>query len=37
MSSSKKSINFFDEDMLQLFEIERVLIDQIISFDRDAL
>jgi len=25
------------EDMLQLFDFERVLIDQMIPFDRDAL
>ncbi len=33
----KKLLDFFDKDMLQLFEIERVLIDQMVPFDRDAL
>jgi hypothetical protein len=33
----KKLLNFFDQGMLQLFDSERVLIDQMILFDRDAL
>jgi hypothetical protein len=33
----KKLPDFFDQDMLQLFDFERVLIDQMIPFDRDAL
>ena len=33
----KKLLDFFDQDMLQLFDFERVLIDQMIPFDRDAL
>gem|GEM_PF-5304212 len=33
----KKLLVFFDSDRLQLFEFERVLIDQMIPFDRDAL
>jgi hypothetical protein len=30
-------LDLFDQDMLQLFDFERVLIDQMILFDRDAL
>ena len=33
----KKLLAFFDQDMLQLFDFERVLIDQMILFDQDAL
>jgi hypothetical protein len=33
----KKLLDFFDSDMLQLFDFERVLIDQMVPFDRDAL
>ena len=33
----KKLLDFFDSDMLQLSDFERVLIDQMIPFDRDAL
>ena len=33
----KKLLDFFDQDMPQLFDFERVLIDQMILFDRDAL
>ena len=33
----KKLLDFFDQDMPQLFDFERVLIDQMIPFDRDAL
>jgi hypothetical protein len=33
----EKLLDFFDQDMLQLFDFERVLIDQMIPFDRDAL
>src|ERR1700730_5856452 len=33
----KKLLAFFDSDMVQLFDFERVLIDQMILFDRDAL
>jgi Transposase, Mutator family len=33
----KKLLDFFDQDMLQLFDFERVLIDQTIPFDRDTL
>jgi hypothetical protein len=33
----KKLLDFFAQDMLQLFDFERVLIDQMIPFDRDAL
>jgi len=32
-----KLLDFFDEDMLQLLILSRVLIDQRILFDRDAL
>jgi hypothetical protein len=30
-------LDFFDKDMLQLFESERFLFDQVISRDREAL
>jgi len=33
----KKLLNFFDEDMFQLFDFERVLIDQMSPFEWDAL
>jgi hypothetical protein len=33
----KKLLDFFDEDMLQLFDFERVLFDHVIPRDRDAL
>jgi hypothetical protein len=33
----KKLTGFFDKNMLQLFDFERVLTDQKIPFDRDAL
>jgi hypothetical protein len=33
----KKLLAFFDSDMVQLFDFARVLIDQMILFDRDAL
>jgi hypothetical protein len=33
----KKLLDFFDPDVLQLFDFERVLFDQRIPFDRDAL
>ena len=33
----KKLLDFFDEDMLQLFEIERFLFDHVIPRDREAL
>jgi hypothetical protein len=33
----KKLIDFFDEDMLQLFEFERFLFDPMIPRDREAL
>jgi len=33
----KKVIDFFDQDMLQLFESERFLFDQMIPSDREAL
>jgi len=33
----KKLTDFFDKNMLQLFDFERVLTDQMIPFDRDAL
>jgi hypothetical protein len=33
----KKLLDFFDSDMLQLFDFERVLIDQMVLFDRDVL
>jgi hypothetical protein len=33
----KKLLAFFDQDMLQLFDFERILIDQMILFDQDAL
>ena len=33
----KKLLDFFDEDMLQFIDFERVLVDQMIPFDRDAL
>ncbi|MGH6863708.1 MAG: hypothetical protein ACRECN_05470, partial [Methylocella sp.] len=33
----KKLLDFFEFDMLQLFEFERFLIDQMNPFDRDAL
>ena len=33
----KKLLDFFDSDMLQLFEFERFLFDQMILFDRDML
>jgi hypothetical protein len=32
----KKLLDFFDSDVLQLFDFERVLIDQMVPFDRDA-
>jgi hypothetical protein len=31
---SRKSLDFFDSDMLQLFEIERFLFDHVIPRDR---
>ena len=34
--SLKKFLDFFDSDMLQLFDFE-LLIDQMVPFDRDAL
>ena len=34
--SLKKLRDFFDSDMLQLFDFERVLNDQMILFDLDA-
>jgi hypothetical protein len=33
----KNLLDFFDEDMFQLFDFERVLIDQMSPFDWDAL
>ncbi|MGH6853002.1 MAG: hypothetical protein ACREDJ_07380 [Methylocella sp.] len=33
----KKLRDFFDKDMLQLFEIERFLFDHVIPRDREAL
>ena len=33
----KKLIDFFDQNMLQLFESERFLFDQMIPSDREAL
>ena len=33
----KKVIDFFDSDMLQLFEFERFLFDQMVPFGRDPL
>jgi len=33
----KKSLDFFDSDMLQHFDVELRPYDQIIPFDRDAL
>ncbi len=33
----KKLLDFFDSDMLQLFDFERFLFDQMILFDREAL
>jgi len=33
----KKLLDFFDSDMLQLFDFERDLIDQMIPLERDAL
>ena len=33
----KKLRDFFDQNMLQLFESERFLFDQMISSDREAL
>jgi hypothetical protein len=33
----KKLIDFFDKNMLQLFESERFLFDQMIPSDREAL
>jgi len=33
----KKLLDFFDQNMLQLFESERFLFDQMISSDRDLL
>jgi hypothetical protein len=33
----KKLLDFFDSDMLQLFDFEGVVIDQMIPFDWDAL
>jgi hypothetical protein len=35
--SLKKLPGYFDSGMLQLFDIERVIIDQMFPFDRDAL
>jgi hypothetical protein len=32
----KKLLDFFDKDMLQLFEFERFLFDHVIPRDRDA-
>jgi hypothetical protein len=34
---SKKFLDFFDEEMLQLFEFERTLFDYVIPRDRQAL
>jgi hypothetical protein len=33
----KKLLDFFDQDMLQLFEFERFLFDHVIPRDREAL
>jgi hypothetical protein len=33
----KKLLDFFDQTMLQLFESERFLFDQMISSDQEAL
>jgi hypothetical protein len=33
----KKLLDFFDQDMLQLFELERFLFDHVIPRDREAL
>jgi hypothetical protein len=33
----KKLLDFFDEDMLQLFDFERFPIDHVIPRDREAL
>jgi hypothetical protein len=35
--SLKTVFDFFDEDMLQLFEFERVIIDHVSPGDRDTL
>ncbi|MDQ6703076.1 MAG: hypothetical protein M3Z96_08260 [Pseudomonadota bacterium] len=35
--SLKKLLGFFDADMLQLFDFERVLFDHMIPRDREAL
>jgi hypothetical protein len=34
---SKKLLDFFHQDMLQLFEVERFLFDHVIPRDREAL
>jgi hypothetical protein len=33
----KKLLDFFDEDMLRLFDFERFLFDRVIPRDREAL
>jgi hypothetical protein len=33
----KKLLDFFDQDILQLFDFERFLIDHVIPRDREAL
>jgi hypothetical protein len=33
----KKLLDFFDQDMLQLFEFELLLLDHVIPRDREAL
>jgi hypothetical protein len=35
--SLKKLLDFFDKDILQLFEFKRFLIDHVIPRDREAL
>jgi hypothetical protein len=35
--SLKKLLDFFDSDMLHLFEFERFLFDHVIPRDREAL
>jgi hypothetical protein len=37
MSSSKKSSNFFDQNMLQVVVLERILVDRVLPPDRNTL